>query len=68
MVQPEIVLELADRFLWGTTAETVVVLDRRDVTEDRGDVRHDREEAPATEVVEGQLGADALSLPADDHA
>ena len=33
VVQPEIVLELADCFLWSATAETVVVLDRRDVTE-----------------------------------
>ena len=33
VVQPEIVLELADCFLWSTTAQTMVVLDRRDVTE-----------------------------------
>ncbi len=68
MAETEVALQLADRFFWAATAETVVVLDVCGAAQGGLDVGDDRMEAPAVEVVEAQLLAGARALAAYDQA
>lgn len=68
VAETEVLLQLADRFFWRPTAQAMVVLDGGKVAEDRRDVRDNGVEAPAVEVVEGEVLAGACLLAAHDHA